>query len=58
MTGRRRCTQSAVHCLAGPSLREVTKAWEDDEAGTLPKGIAARQFLQMVMRGEIEPEES
>ena len=33
-----------------------TKAWEDDEAGALPKGITARQFLQMVMRGEIEPE--
>jgi hypothetical protein len=32
-----------------------TKAWEDDEAPTLPEGCTARQFMQMVMRAEIEP---
>jgi hypothetical protein len=34
-----------------------TNAWEvEDEASALPKGITARQFLQLVMRGEYDPE--
>ena len=34
------------------SARIIT---EDEAEPTLPEGITARQFMQMVMRGEIEP---